>query len=372
MAACLSTTDLARNSCGKGSQGGYILFTLLVVGTLIICIAMSAFLGIKGSMKAAGSNRVRGNAFNIAEAGKEHALSILRLDSMLLKPTKDSMVLSAVSFGEGSYTVSCSTNSKTDTVFVRSTGSMGAQAVSIEAACYRYTVLAKMAYTSTAAITVKSDIKALGNVTIDGNDWDSTNTAIVGPGVYGISTCGDDSVDASAQVYGRGFIDSTKSKKTGAVPIDSVVLDNLNPAGYPGTPEAVLGLAAGALDTFKTHSFPATPFHGIVYVDSAGIKNSFDFRGSSGIFIYHSAGYSSILKNIKGSFKGILICDQIDHINDTTRVLGSIATLSNDPFGNVFGNGKAFIRYSSQILQNLQNYMGKLPVFVDVVSWKEL
>ncbi len=356
----------------KTDRTGYILFTVLIIGTLVICIGMSAFIGMRSSAKAMGSQRIRGNTFNIAEAGKEHALSILRLDSAALKPGKDTILLSNVPFDMGSYTVRCSTNATIDTVYIRSRAAAGNQTVTIEAASHRYTILDKMNYSSTAAVCTKSDIKLLGNVTIDGNDWDSTNTAIIGPGVFAISTCGDDSVAASAEAYGRGFIDPKASKKPGAIPIDSVVQDHLDTAGYPATPEAVLGLTPGALDTFKTSTFPAMPFHGIVYVDSAGVKIDLDFKGSTGIFIFHSSSYASILKNIKGSFKGILICDQIDHINDTTHILGAITTLSSSPYGNVFGNGKAYIRHSSQVLSNLQNYTAKLPLFVDIVTWKEL
>ncbi len=350
-----------------GNQNGYILFSLLLVGILIICVAMGAFSGMRSSMKTAGTQRIQGNAFNIAEAGKEHALSLLRLDSVALRPSQDSVILHNVAFDAGSYTVRCVTNPTMDTLVLRACGTAGSQTASIESNYFRYTIISKLHFTANAAVTSRSDVHLTGTILIDGNDYDSTNFFRLNPGVFGISTCGIYDPQNASKTYslGRGYTG-------GSPPIDSVVKQNADPSGYPKTPEEVLGLSPGALDKIKTTSFPSAPFHGIVYVKGPGIINAPDFNGSTGIFIYHDTTFNSVLKDIHGAFKGILICDQIDHINGSANFLGIVVTLSSEVAGNAFGNGNASIRYSSQVINNLGNYIYKPLVFVDNISWKEI
>jgi hypothetical protein len=349
---------------------------------------MSVFLGLRGSVKAAGTHRISANAFNIAEAGKEHALSLLRRETVSLHPGTDTLLLDAISFDIGSYSVRCSTNDKIDTVYLKSKGTAGDQTVTIFVKCWRHTVVGLMNCPGPAAVLCKSKVEVLGNIAIDGNDWDSTGSKIVGPGVFGITTGGTDTIGGSAVVSGKGFVDtcsSSKGKGGGgksgksicasagdSIPHDSVVQRISDTTKFPRTPEQALGLKSGALDSFKVSSFPAAPFHKIIYVDSAGPKIGYNFNNSSGIFIYHNSSYTATLKNIQGNFKGILICDQVDHINDSAKVLGRIITLANNPVGNCFGNGAASIRYSAQILTNLDNYCGTLPFFIDIAAWKEL
>jgi hypothetical protein len=350
------------------NREGYILFSLLIVGFLGVCIAMSTFVGIKGSLKTAGTNRINSTAFNIAEAGKEHALSMLRSDSVTLHPNAGIVLLNDIPFDIGAYTVRCSTNSGLDTVYLQSRGKAAAESVMIAVSCWRYTVIGKMNYASQAAVTAKADVELLGNIIIDGNDYDSINNIKNPPGgTYAVITCGLYTSRSKIRAYGKGITDTSS-----IYVLDSARKQNADTTGYPRTPEEVLGLHGGDLDSFKISAFPAVPFHGIVYIDSAGPKIDFDFKNSTGIFIYHNSTFSATLKNIKGSFKGILICDRIDHVNDTSRILGAIVTLSKDPAGNCFGNGDARIRYSSQILSNLKNYCGRLPLFVDIASWREL
>ena len=362
----LSCQKRSRKPALKTSRNGYILFSLLIIGTLVGCIAMSVLLGLKGSLKNAGVQRIQGNAFNIAEAGKEHALSLLRLNSAALTPNQDSDILTNIAFDIGSYTVRCITNATMDTIVLRSKGIAGARTATVEVKCLRSTILAKMSYTFPAAVVAKSNVATSGNITIDGNDWDSTNSSIIGTGIYAISTCGSVSQGGSSNLYGRGYT-------SGTPPLNEVVNDSADSSGYPTTPEEVLGVSLGSLDSFKTSSLPSTPFHGIVYVDWPGSgEEKFDLNGSSGIFIFHNSTYSAILKPLHGDFKGIIICDQIRNLNSNGTILGAIVTLSSTA-SHTFGNGTPYVRYSSQVLNNLDKYINNVaPSSVDVISWREI
>ncbi len=355
----------------SSSQKGYILFSLLIVGTLIMCVAMASMVGVRNSLKVAGVQRQHGNAFNIAEAGKECALADLRGNAVTLSPGTTSWIYFEKSFDAGKYSVRCITNSLLDTLWLQSYATVGAQSATVEVACYRHPFSSTMSFSFPAAIISKADVHLTGSIIVDGNDYDSAVAdSIVGKGVYGVSTGGiyDPQNPKKDYAYGRGY-----TSDSSVIPLDSVVAASVDISGYPKTPEEVLGMSAGSLDAYKTSSMPAVPFHGIVYITSGpGEIKDPPLDDCSGIFIYHDASYQSVLRNIHAkNFKGIIICDQIDKINGGAAILGAVVTLSNDPAGHTFGNGNATIRYSSRILANLGQYIWSSSFFVDVLSWKE-
>jgi hypothetical protein len=356
----------------KHNQDGFILFSLLIIGMLIIVLAMNTSVGMQNSMRTAGTHRIKENVFNIAEAGKEHALSLFRMDSVAMNPNQDWELISNRQFSSGSYTVRCITNSAMDTLLLRSTGAANNQSAGVEIKCHRYTMPLKTSYNFPAAVCSKSNITDAGTILIDGNDYDTNTEAIRSGGnnVFGIATCGTYVGKGTADVCGNGCV---YNKKT-PCPEGTVIKTSCNPTVFPKTPEEVLGLPAGALDAFKTASPPSSIFHGIVYVTGPG-EISPDLGDCSGIFIYHDSTYNSILKNInynKGMFKGVIICDNISKINGKAAIMGAVVTLSSTPEGNAFGNGTANIYYSSQVINNLPKYYPKLKPQVEIISWKEL
>jgi hypothetical protein len=342
-----------------GNHNGYILFSLLLVGVLIMCIAMGAFSGLRSSMKTAGNQRIKGNAFNIAEAGKEHAIALLRLDSVALRPNLDSVILSNVPFDVGSYTVRLIANAPMDTLVLRSMGMTATSTSTIEVITSRYH-LSLNEFKGT--IMSRSLVNLTGNIAIDGQDWDSSNAAVIGPGTLGIYTCDTVSCGGNSAVGGMGIAPPSKGAAPGSVQTHA------DTATFFRSPESVLGVDSGALDKYK--SLP-TSFY---TCDSITYWESFPYStlvlSGGGILICHDTGYSTILKNIHGSFKGIIIADKIDHLNANMAFLGAIITLSKDPAGNAYGNGTPKVRYCSQILKKVLKRFS-MPT-IQIVSWKEL
>jgi Tfp pilus assembly protein PilX len=363
----------------NSKRGGYILFALLIVGVLICTIAVATFYSMRNSLKTAGVKRTNTCAFNIAEAGKEHALAQLRGKYVVPKADTGFTILNNVEFGKetckGTYTVRCSSNTTIDTVWLRSQATVGSESVTIVVVCWRYTVISKLAFTPKAAVTSRADVETQGDITIDGRDWDSTGADTIGSGVYGVSTCRT-FTNKNANVGGNGIEPPNKGEAAG-----SVQQYNPDSASYPTTPEEVLGVPQGFLDPYIVTSLPAMPFHGIVYLNTSGNVDftSNALAGSSGILIVHDSSNHSgtgtaTMDGVHGDFKGIIITDRINQLNSNGTLYGAIVTLSQLPTKNIFGNGNPFVRYSSQVLLNLLNYVDKnsLTYYVDVISWKEL
>jgi Tfp pilus assembly protein PilX len=362
------------------NRGGYILFVLLLIGTLIFIIALVTFYSMRNSMKTAGTKRTNVCAFNIAEAGNDHGLAQLR--GKLAMPVANTAItiLDSVQFGketcQGSYTVRCSSNTAKDTLWLRSRGIAGNQSVTIQVVCSRYSVFSKMTFAPTAAISARTDVKTTGNIIIDGRDWDSTGARTIGNGVYGVSTCRTFENDqGTSSVGGNGNEPPQKGEAENSVEQHA---DSMN---FPRTPEEVLGLSQGSLDPYIVNSLPSMPFHGIVYLNTSGSVSfdKYDLSGSSGILIVHDSSNHSgtgtaTMDGVHGNFKGIIISDRINQLNSNGEIYGAIIALSQLTFKDIFGNGNPKVRYSSQVLQNLLNYVDQnsLKYYIDIISWKEL
>jgi hypothetical protein len=351
----------------NSNRGGYIMFSLVIFGVLIMCIAMSAMLSMKHTLHSAKIIRTSDNSLNIAEAGKEHFLSLLRRDSVGLKPNYDSVYLNGVPFDVGSYTVRCLTNAAIDTLIVRSTGTVNGQSTTVE------TVFRRSGLTSypIKALVMSRRFNTLsGNISIDGREWDTLGTAAVGNGVPGIFTC-DSIVLAGSAAVGGPSLDSAPPSPKGARA--GSVLNWGDSTTFPRLPETILGVDSGALDTFKTPPPWSPPWNftcnGIVYWDTVPPNCNQLTLSGRGIFICHNAKYTTVLKNVHGSFKGIIIADRIDKINSGMDFLGAIFTLSRDSISNIYGNGNPTLRYSSQIVNTELKKL--LQVKIDLVSWKE-
>ena len=353
-----------RRAQNDQRENGYILMSLLFIGAVIFCMAMSTILVMQQSLKSAGKQRTHASAFNIAEAGKEHVLAMLRNNPNMLDSFGASYqyVLKDFTFSTGKYSVQCKTNTTKDTLTLNSLGRSDSQACTIEAAYIRFSAWNNMK----AVVNSRYAVQLLGNIVIDGRDWDSTNSTIIGNGVLGIYTF--DTVDAGASSsIGGPALEPPTPKGTAAGSIQTFQ----DTASLASTPEAVLGLNPGDLNAYKAPPPGGTFYTGnnnIVFWDSCTLA-TISLSGD-GIIICHNANYTGTLTNVHGAFRGIIIADKINKVNANTQFLGVIFTLSKTGSSNIFGNGTPKLRYSSQIIKKM--LQGHSPTTIRQISWKEL
>ena len=205
-----------------------------------------------------------------------------------------------------------------------------------------------------SAVAVSGVAATNGAVIVDGREHDANGNLTGAPGKYGIST--------SSSTFNQGG--NSKVGGNGIAPANPA-----NPATYelnapplPETPEEILGLNPGALDQFKSSTPPSSPFNGVVYLTASWEGVNLD--GSTGILICHNAAGDAFLKNIHGNFKGLIITDDIIHINGDAEIIGAIYGLKSG--GVTLGNGSGEVKLSSTILSNLPL------IRYTVTSWEDL
>ncbi|MGD9201003.1 MAG: hypothetical protein PVI26_05540 [Chitinispirillia bacterium] len=356
----------------RNNQNGSALLLIMVVGILIVFAAMSTFTSSTFTMAKTSQRKLAVSAFNIAEAGKEHAIAALNADLNLAVPFSRDSILKNIAMGDGtpgSYTVLCSTNALKDSIWITSVGSIFDNSTEIDVICIPGMVAKQINPTINAAITTRSSFSSNGAIVIDGRNWDHISHTIVDGGISGVRY--------------NGVLDQTGNSRIGGngnEPIKNAFPPIVDPngSGNPTTPEEVLGLDPGDLDDYIIDTIPSGPLNfenKILYISPpAGdeIWINPDFGGSTGILIFHNEGRTAQLKNIHGDFKGIIIADQIVHINANALIYGAIFTLSPVEGGNTFGNGNSDIRYSQSLIELLIQFIevGKGEGLQEV-SWKQ-
>lgn len=241
---------------------------------------------------------------------------------------------------------------------------------------------ASVVYKARAAITARSSVSALGNFIGDGREWNDSGTALVGPGVFGVSTMATLGISGQAQVGGNGLAPTQ-------TPGPTIVEQNaLWPDGYPAGPDAALGLLPGTLkgaavragtycasaadwNALRTANGGQTPSGKVIYIEADQIvpfELGTTMNANPSLLVFHNSATLATAKNIHGYFKGLFLVDDIDHENAASLMVGAIMTFRAVSGGNIFGNGAANARYSSEAL-------GQLPL-VDtgrylIVSWRE-
>lgn len=192
-----------------------------------------------------------------------------------------------------------------------------------------------------AAVSINGVASTSGSITVDGREHDRNGNLTGRPGTFGISTSGSTfNQGGSSKVGGNGI--------PPARPADPATIQ-LNAPRLPNTPEALLGLSEGALDRYKTNQPPASPFSGVVYLTTSWQQANLD--GSSGVLIVHNGSGSAVLKNVSGTFKGLIVTDDIVHINSRAKLIGALFGLKSE--GVTLGNGNAEVLYSPEIITNL-------------------
>jgi hypothetical protein len=242
--------------------------------------------------------------------------------------------------------------------------------------------LGGISFAPKAAITAEGPVATLGNITVDGRDWNINGTALVGPGKYGISSMGSITNSGNSKVGGNGippskpplpgsqdpFSDwSNGNDDDGDGAIDEDTKD------YPSTPDVSLGLPEGTLknsaiatgsyfgsvaafDAWVAANSGVVPGGKIIYCDFAlwepvVLGNAFNSPPS--IIVHHTANGMAQMKNVHGMFKGLVLADFVVHLNGDFVILGALMSFGDDSMGNAFGNGAAFVKLCTAALANL-------------------
>ncbi|HRZ87612.1 MAG TPA: hypothetical protein P5287_07330, partial [bacterium] len=215
------------------------------------------------------------------------------------------------------------------------------------------------------AVTVRSDISTTGNITIDGRDHYLSGAPNGAPGIYGVSTGG--------QLYQGGNSDVGGNGVAPASPANPISYQENSPTP-PTTPWGALGVTqAWYLANIPTASTAPTNNIGMVRYDpSDGTWNPANLGISVGIIIVHNDTNTATVKNVHGILIGMLIADNVEHINGDALIVGAVITTNQA--GNTFGNGNALVAFSSGAIQYCGSILGNTTAWRKAVragTWRE-
>ena len=227
-----------------------------------------------------------------------------------------------------------------------------------------------------------------GSLVIDGRNHTTTGTLVPGQGVYGIWTSSTFSQGGGSTV--GGTVNGTDYAPKGWPKSSKVIQMNV-PTSNPGTPDSVFGgsnfgypegtlksIAQSAIGGSQYVTDPTAlkyPLVGVTYVEvpsGSSWSPNVPLSGT-GIIVVHNSAKNAILVNVSnGNFAGIIIGDDIIHLNNT--VIGAIIALTPNPSqGNVIGNGNGQILYSSPAIKAATDFLqtGGLGSSGNVLAWRE-
>ncbi|MBI2505641.1 MAG: hypothetical protein HYW07_20705 [Candidatus Latescibacteria bacterium] len=230
-------------------------------------------------------------------------------------------------------------------------------------------------------VTANSTVHTLGGLIIDGRDHDLNGNLIAGTGTMGVST--KQTFDQGGSSTGGGTaagVDYSPSD-----PANPAVIEENAAYDFPASPDSVFGYASGALKAMAQSganggqyvtdpanlTFPLS-LSGVTYVELASGETwqSMDFGSSSGVLVVHNSAGNAAIKNLNsGTFKGLIIADDIEKIHAT--LIGAVVSLTTTPSGNCIGNGNGEIRYSSTALIQAASVAAGGGGGVTVLSWLE-
>jgi len=219
------------------------------------------------------------------------------------------------------------------------------------------------------AISTNNPVLTSGTLNVDGRDHDPNGNLLAGAtGTLGIWSTNTLSQTGSSKIGG------TSASGTNYAPDDPAHAGTTNasqpyPGGYPNNPDSLLGgtakgFPAGTLKSIAQSGIggsqyatnPNTlnhPFKGVTYVElpsgTPWISSNID---GTGILIIHNSSTNAIIKNENlGTFKGLIIADDIIHIH--TTIIGAVIGLTPSPSeGNSIGNGSGDVLFSSQAIKD--------------------
>jgi len=232
------------------------------------------------------------------------------------------------------------------------------------------------------AITANTTVSTLGGFMMDGREHDINGNVITGQGTLAVSTVA--TFDQGGASTGGGT-DNGVDYPPSSPAHPSIYEENAAwEGGFPTTPDSVMGGASQGFPEGKLKALaqsganggqyatdPASltlPLSGVTYVElaSGGTWQSMDFGSSSGILVVHNSAYNATIKNLNsGTFKGLVIADDVDKIHCT--ILGGVVVLKN--IGNCIGNGTGSVKYCSEVIDLQANQAaGRVDSFT-LASW---
>ncbi len=227
-------------------------------------------------------------------------------------------------------------------------------------------------------VTTQNHINTGGNVLIDGRDHDTTGALLPGQGTFGIWTTDTLTQGGSSDIGGTN-LSGTDFAPVGKTPGPDTSIIRINQGGiYYGSPDSVMGTIVGGYPEGTLKSIAQSgvsgsqyvtdptklsyPLRGVTYVDlpagaSPSVWSPCNINGS-GILVVHNSTKNAFMKDIQPStFFGLLIADDISHINSTFTIYGAIVGLTaNASTTNDLGNGNSRIYFSSIAIENATGY----------------
>ncbi len=230
-----------------------------------------------------------------------------------------------------------------------------------------------------AALTTNGPTAVNGGMVVDGRDHDLNGVVISNAGMNGVSSGSTFEQDARSTIGGtlEGLdVEPSNPAEPG------LIEENL--VGLPQTPDEVMTLTEGTLKNFALSGQDGsqyttdprtltTPLSGVTYVempidDPEWILGGDDILidGTGVLVITNSAG-TAVVKNVnRGTFRGLVIADDIVHIHNV--LIGAVVSLTPNPSeGNVIGNGNGRILFSSAALNGLSFIQS-----IRVIAWREM
>jgi len=323
----------------KNEKGMVLIWFLLLITILLITSGGIYGLSFQES-RLVEINKYRNQAFYIAEAGLDKKLKTLR--------GGDTSNIASTSLGAGSYSVTYNATTKQ----IRSTGVVNGVSRTVVSVVTKTTPPGVK-----GAITSAGNASFSGDIQVDGRDHDNSGNLNGATGTYGVSTGGTVTQSGSSDIGGNGIAPSSPANPAS-------IQQNASDNAYT-TPEELLGVAAGSLDQYKTSTTPSLPMSGIVYyTGSSWIAPDFGSSSSpsTGILIVHNATADALLKNVHGTFIGLIIADNLIHVNGTAEIIGGIIAKTST---GTTGDGSAEVKYSSTVLNNLPSSS------YSIVSWED-
>ncbi|MDD5713032.1 MAG: PilX N-terminal domain-containing pilus assembly protein, partial [Smithellaceae bacterium] len=386
-----------------------LVVVLLLIAALLL-LGSAAITTSTTDIRISGNYRDWTKSLYICEAGIERTRATLKandLNSVLLgadgrQNTSDDGILSfgpEVAFGGGTYRVKVTNNndgggpfSDADgKVFVTCTGQINGGTRKIQALLLKTTPIPGGAR---AAVTANTDIATGGTLQVDGRDHDIDGNLLTSSllGKLGISTKRSYNQGGNSGVGGTGFeLDISASAlglkvnvEIGTHGFNASIVEQDASWDAPLSPDQALGLPEGTLlnvalsgaggSRYVTDplelDLPHTSLSGVTYVDlpSGSTWQAMDLGLSAGILIVHNSDGNAVLKNVNGgTFKGIVIADDVVHVHNT--IIGSLISLTTNPSeGNVIGNGNGRILYSNAAINSALTSVTK----VQMLSWHDV
>ncbi len=352
-----ATVTVAAVTTGKATmtnQRGVVMIVVVMVLTLMFVMwSATDWLATLESKKVV-NHKWSVKALYLAETGANFAMAALAFSSPGIINTDTTGILGPNATGS----VVISPVPGTDRAIIKSTATYFTAKATVTVGVKEV----KPSFPGVgAALTANGPTLTNGTITIDGRDHDLDGLVIPGAGGPGLITGETYSQDGTSSVGGTW----DGSDYTPTTPADSHVVKE-GVAGLAQTPDAVVGFTEGMLEQFARSgrngsqyvTNPADlqePLSGVTFVDLSSewwiVAGDSILNNGTGVLIVHNSAGNAVMKNLnKGTFKGVIIADDIVHIHNT--IIGAVISLTSTPSeGNAIGNGSGEVLFSSQVLQ---------------------